>query len=187
MEIYEAAHRIRPLLSEGKTIYLLTNLPIDLLPPDEMYFVDELTNLNDPEFQEFEQKLVDFADEYGGIWLDLANGFADVPIRKLQSWFDLVCEQNSFKNKEVVAIDDSVRITVYSKNGIDPKRVKIAYFLANSDIAGLRNELGLTQKEFAEKVGYSEIYIKTIETGKREITESFIQKVLYTFCKNADR
>jgi len=95
----------------------------------------------------------------------------------LQSWFDLVCEQNSFKDKEVVAIDDSVRITVYSKNGIDPKRVKIAYFLANSDIAGLRNELGLTQEEFAEKVGVKQNTISMIESGKRNLTEKLKKEI----------
>ena len=41
-EIVQAAHRIRPLLNPDREIYLLTNLPIDDLPPTRLTTVDEL-------------------------------------------------------------------------------------------------------------------------------------------------
>lgn len=171
MEVYQAAHRIRPILEDGKTIYLLTNLPIDLLPPDEMYTVDDLTDMTNPEYQQLEQKLLDFAEKHGGIWLELARSMTDVNLRKLRNWFDLVCKQNGFKNKEQIAVDGNNWITVYYRNELNPKRIKVAYFLEKDDIAGLRKELGLTQKEFAKKVGLKRNTISMIESGKRKITQ----------------
>ncbi len=41
-ELVQSAHRIRPMLHPNKTIYLLTNLPIDDLPPTRLVTVNEL-------------------------------------------------------------------------------------------------------------------------------------------------
>ena len=42
-EIVQAAHRVRPLLHKGKQIYLLTNLPLDELPPTRLVTIKELS------------------------------------------------------------------------------------------------------------------------------------------------
>lgn len=177
MEIYQAAHRIRPILEGGKTIYLLTNLPIDLLPPDEMYLVDDLTDMTDPEYQQFERNLLDFAEQNGGIWLELGRSFTDVTLHQLTRWFDLVCRRNGLGNSEVIAIDETTRITVHYRNELNPTRVKVAFFLEKNDLAGLRKSFGLTQKEFAEKLGYTNIYINYVEKGKKAISSELVKAI----------
>ena len=41
-ELVQAAHRIRPVLTEGKSIYLLTALPVEELAPSRLITVNEL-------------------------------------------------------------------------------------------------------------------------------------------------
>ncbi|MEK9135658.1 MAG: hypothetical protein AAB393_00940, partial [Bacteroidota bacterium] len=48
-EMIQAAHRIRPLLTAGKTIYLLSNLPIEELPPTRLTTLDKLAGSVEPE------------------------------------------------------------------------------------------------------------------------------------------
>jgi hypothetical protein len=65
----QAAHRIRPLLTAGKTIYLLSNLPIEELPPTRLTTLDELAGNSEPEGYDTFVGLVEAVlDEYTGVW-----------------------------------------------------------------------------------------------------------------------
>ncbi len=77
-EIAQDAHRIRPLLYPGeRKIWLLTNLPIDELPPTYITDLDDIIAETDPEFLQFVEIVKDIVTEFGGIWgnlLDLTKG-----------------------------------------------------------------------------------------------------------------
>ena len=70
-EIAQAAHRIRLLLSPGeKKIWLLTNLPIDGLPPTKLTTLAEINGETDPVFMAFKDQVEKIHSEqraYGGI------------------------------------------------------------------------------------------------------------------------
>ena len=77
-EIAQDAHRIRPLLYPGeRKIWLLTNLPIDELPPTYITDLDDIIAETDPEFLQFVEVVKDIVAEFGGIWgnlLDMTKG-----------------------------------------------------------------------------------------------------------------
>jgi transcriptional regulator with XRE-family HTH domain len=53
-------------------------------------------------------------------------------------------------------------------------------------IIALRKHLGLTQTEFAEKIGLKFSLISMIESGKSPLTESNIRLICFTFGVNED-
>lgn len=74
-EIIQAAHRIRPLLHANRTIYLLTNLPIDELPPKQLTTLNQLTENDQSEVYEAFKVMVDkVLDTYSGVWSQLLEG-----------------------------------------------------------------------------------------------------------------
>ena len=73
-EIAQDAHRIRPLLYPGeRKIWLLTNLPIDELPPTYITDLDAIIAETDPEFLQFVEIVKDIVAEFGGIWGNLLD------------------------------------------------------------------------------------------------------------------
>lgn len=71
-EMIQAAHRIRPLLTAGKTIYLLSNLPIEELPPTQLTTLDKLAGNGEPEgFEPFVGLVEAIVDEFTGVWSKL--------------------------------------------------------------------------------------------------------------------
>ncbi|EGO2598973.1 helix-turn-helix domain-containing protein [Enterococcus faecalis] len=54
--------------------------------------------------------------------------------------------------------------------------------MTNQEIRQLRNRLGLSQCQFAEKLHWSKSYLSMIETGKRAITKAAIERINQTFC-----
>ena len=53
--------------------------------------------------------------------------------------------------------------------------------MQKNDLKFIRGRLGLTQQEFAEKLGYSVSYIQKIEQGTLPITQDFIKNFDKTF------
>lgn len=45
------------------------------------------------------------------------------------------------------------------------------------DLLAVRSLLGLTQKELAQRVGYSYSYIKMVESGRAPVTIQFVERV----------
>lgn len=71
-EMIQAAHRIRPLLTAGKTIYLLSNVPIEELPPTRLTTLDKLAGNGEPEgFEPFVGLVEAIVDEFTGVWSKL--------------------------------------------------------------------------------------------------------------------
>ena len=70
-ELVQAAHRIRPALYPGKRIFLLTNLPLDSLPPTRLTTVKELLTETSPEFKEFVALIKQIVKVHSGVWYDL--------------------------------------------------------------------------------------------------------------------
>lgn len=50
----------------------------------------------------------------------------------------------------------------------------------------LREKLRLTQKEFAEKLGYSQAYIAELEKGKKEPSRKFLQQLKSQYAINIE-
>jgi len=77
-EIAQAAHRIRPLLYPGeKKIWLLTNLPIDELPPTKVTTLKEIIDETDPQFLAFVEVVQRLNTELTGVWGELLVGFLE--------------------------------------------------------------------------------------------------------------
>ena len=71
-EIAQAAHRIRLLLYPGeRKIWLLTNLPIDELPPTQITDLDEIIAETDPAYLAFVKIVEKITAEVSGVWGDL--------------------------------------------------------------------------------------------------------------------
>jgi Domain of unknown function (DUF3854) len=80
-ELVQAAHRVRPLLHEGRHIYLLTNLPLNELPPTRLVTLDALAATLDATpkpvdhrghltFDFFNDFTKGFLAENGVVWLE---------------------------------------------------------------------------------------------------------------------
>lgn len=54
--------------------------------------------------------------------------------------------------------------------------------MTNQEIRQLRNRLGLSQQQFADKLHWSKSYLSMIETGKRTITKTAIERINQIFC-----
>lgn len=67
-EIVQAAHRVRPLLHQGREVYLLTNQPIEELPPTRLTTIDELSTSLGTE--------ITVVDEHGKMTREFFNDFA---------------------------------------------------------------------------------------------------------------
>jgi hypothetical protein len=68
-EMIQAAHRIRPLLTAGKLIYLLSSLPIEELPPTRLTTLNELAGDAKPEgYDEFVVLVETLVNRYTGVW-----------------------------------------------------------------------------------------------------------------------
>lgn len=53
--------------------------------------------------------------------------------------------------------------------------------LTNETLKAVRKQKGMTQAEFAKKVGYSETYIQKLEQGKLPITYEFTRNFKFAF------
>ncbi len=53
-------------------------------------------------------------------------------------------------------------------------------------ILQIRKQVGLSQKEFAEKIGTAQSNVARIESGKQNFTIDFLQKIAKTFNKNIE-
>ena len=77
-EIAQAAHRIRPLLYPGeKKIWLLTNLPIDELPPTKVTALSEIIAETDPQFLALVEVVKRGVAELTGVWGELLADFLE--------------------------------------------------------------------------------------------------------------
>lgn len=63
-----------------------------------------------------------------------------------------------------------------SNNNVDPKLLNE---LVGQKIRVIRNELNLSQEEFAEKVGLHRTYIGQVERAEKNITLKNIHKICY--------
>jgi hypothetical protein len=135
-EMIQAAHRIRPLLHTERTIYLLSNLPIEALPPTRLTTLDELAGNGEPEgFDAFVGLVEALLHEQTGVWGKLMERFV----------FDE-------KSSNVTSV-----ISTISYNNDD-----IAWFLANLGertitrwLSKAGSQLGLTSTQVAFGKGLS--------------------------------
>ena len=152
-EIAQAAHRIRPLLYPGqKKIWLLTNLPIDELPPTRVTDLAELKAETDPAFLQFVETIKAIVAEYSGVWNELLVlissqnmvEFSELP--NCTSIYNLVQNGNSenyirktmFYQLEravkvlnykatTIAIGGNVRLKVYHDGNLDQDKIREVY------------------------------------------------------------
>jgi len=100
-EIVQCARRIRDTLSPGKRIYLLTNLPIEELPPSQLVTLEELAERLDVDLSESRETVREIvrrearriieeeiraAQEQGRTWQRTVNGLA------VEVWRSLNCQ-----------------------------------------------------------------------------------------------
>lgn len=60
--------------------------------------------------------------------------------------------------------------------GIDAKYV--SYYYASTMIKNYRESLGLSQSEFADKLGVSQSRVSHCETGRRPVTKNFADRLI---------
>ena len=143
-EIAQAAHRIRPLLYPGeKKIWLLTNLPIDELPPTRVTDLSEIIAETDPMFLVFKDEVARIQSQYSGVWMDFAkirfcsnvieyisiykSAKAKIPAKEtLNRWFYKAVELLGYE-ATIVTIGGNVRLKVYHDGNLDQDKIRKLY------------------------------------------------------------
>ena len=147
-EIAQAAHRIRPLLYPGqKKIWLLTNLPIDELPPTKVTTLKEIIDETDPPFLAFVEVVKRLNTELTGVWSELLAKFSEfnacnriyIYIQTLNSeflkklsrttifyWFNRAVKLLGYQST-TVSIGGNVRLKVYHGGNLDQGKIRQAY------------------------------------------------------------
>jgi hypothetical protein len=148
-EIAQAAHRIRPLLYPGqKKIWLLTNLPIDELPPTRVTDLSEIIAETDPQFLAFVEVVKRLVVELTGVWGELLVENSEcnacnriyIYIQTLHSeflkklsrktifnWFNRAVKLLGYE-PTTVTIGGNVRLKVYHSGNLDQNKIRQAYF-----------------------------------------------------------
>jgi hypothetical protein len=144
-EIAQAAHRIRPLLYPGeKKIWLLTNLPIDELPPTKVTDLNEIIAETDPMFLAFKNEVARIQSQHSGAWMDCAkisfrkfvieyksiykNAKTNFPsIRTLERWFYKAVETLGYTVEDVTIPGMRGRIKVYHDGNLDQDKIHELY------------------------------------------------------------
>jgi hypothetical protein len=144
-EIAQAAHRIRPLLYPGqKKIWLLTNLPIDELPPTKLTTLDEIIAETDPKFVAFKDEVARIQSQYSGVWFDYAKISFDTLVidyniyyndvktnfseRTKYRWFQRAVTILGYIVTDVTIPSVPGRIKVYHDGNLDQDKIRKAYF-----------------------------------------------------------
>jgi hypothetical protein len=147
-EIAQAAHRIRPLLYPGqKKIWLLTNLPIDELPPTRVTDLSEIIAETDPQFLSFVEVVKRLVVELTGVWGELLVENSEsnacnriyIYIQALDSeflkklsratifnWFNRAVKLLNYE-ATTVTIGGNVRLKVYHDGNLDANKIRKAY------------------------------------------------------------
>ena len=143
-EIAQAAHRIRPLLSLGeKKIWLLTNLPIDELPPTRVTTLKEIIDETDPVFVEFKNEIARIQSQHSGVWMDGAkirfcsnvveyisiykSAKAKIPAKEtLNRWFYKAVELLGYEST-IVTIGGNVRLKVWHDGNLNIEKIRKLY------------------------------------------------------------
>lgn len=143
-EIAQAAHRIRPLLYPGeRKIWLLTNLPIDELPPTKVTDLNEIIAETDPMFLAFKDEVAKIQSQYSGVWMDCAkirfcsnvieyisiykSAKAKIPAKEtLNRWFYKAVELLGYEST-TVTIGGNVRLKVYHDGNLDQDKIRKLY------------------------------------------------------------
>jgi hypothetical protein len=147
-EIAQAAHRIRPLLYPGqKKIWLLTNLPIDELPPTRVTDLSEIIAETDPLFLAFKDEVARIQSQYSGVWMDasklwfrkLVIEYISIyksakpkisSIRSLERWFNLAVKLLGYQSTTVTIPTGNrgpVNLKVYHDGNLDASKIKQTY------------------------------------------------------------
>lgn len=144
-EIAQAAHRIRPILSPGeKKIWLLTNLPIDELPPTKVTDLNEIIAETDPLFVAFKGEVARIQSEHSGVWMDYAKiSFRKLVIeyntiyngaktnfpsaRSLERWFYKAVKALGYIVTDVTIPGVRGRIKVYHDGDLNADKIRQAY------------------------------------------------------------
>jgi len=144
-EIAQAAHRIRPLLYPGeKKIWLLTNLPIDELPPTKLTTLDEIIAETDPKFVAFKDEVARIQSQYSGVLFDYAKISFDTLVieyniyyndvktnfseRTKYRWFQRAVTMLGYIVTDVTIPSVPGRIKVYHDGNLDQDKIRKAYF-----------------------------------------------------------
>lgn len=143
-EIAQAAHRIRPILYPGeKKIWLLTNLPIDELPPTKITTLDEIIAETDPVFLAFKDEVAKIQSQHSGVWMDYAkirfrkhvleyniyynDANRKIPSeRTLERWLHKAVEALGYVSSTVV-VDDNVWLKVWHDGNMDEDKIRKLY------------------------------------------------------------
>ncbi len=144
-EIAQAAHRIRPLLYPGeRKIWLLTNLPIDELPPTKVTDLNEIIAETDPLFVAFKGEVARIQSEHSGVWMDYAKiSFRKLVIeyifyyngaktnfpsaRSLERWFYKAVKALGYIVTDVTIPGVRGRIKVYHDGDLNADKIRQAY------------------------------------------------------------
>jgi hypothetical protein len=146
-EIAQAAHRIRPLLYPGKKkIWLLTNLPIDELPPTRVTDLSEIIAETDPQFLAFVEVVKRVVAELTGVWGELLVKNSECHQCNriyilLQTWHseNLISRRTTLRwlqravellgyEATTITIGGNVRLKVYHDGNLDENKIRQAYF-----------------------------------------------------------
>jgi hypothetical protein len=167
-EIAQAAHRIRPLLYPGeKKIWLLTNLPIDELPPTKVTDLNEIIAETDPMFLAFKDEVARIQSQYSGVWFDCAKiSFTRLVIEYIsiykacktnfshgliQKWFTKIVQELGYIVTDVTIPSVPGRIKVYHNGNLDQDKIQQLYVevkgIELSQKAEVTNEKTLLLKE----------------------------------------
>jgi hypothetical protein len=143
-EIAQAAHRIRPLLYPGqKKIWLLTNLPIDELPPTKLTTLDEIIAETNPMFLAFKDEVARVQSEYSGVWREYVkfrmctvvlesifyykDAQAKNPAKEtLNRWFHKAVHLLGYEST-IVTIGGNVRLKVWHDGNLDEEKIRKLY------------------------------------------------------------
>lgn len=144
-EIAQAAHRIRPILYPGeKKIWLLTNLPIDELPPTKLTKLDEIIAETDPQFLQFVDIVKRIVAELTGVWGELlvensecheCNSIyillqtwhsENLSRRTMLRWFQRAVKLLGYE-ATTVTIGGNVRLKVWHDGNMDEDKIRKLY------------------------------------------------------------
>ena len=144
-EIAQAVHRIRPLLYSGeRKIWLLTNLPIDELPPTKVTDLNEIIAEADPQFLAFVEVVKRLNAELTGVWGELLVRNSEchacnriytllqewhsenLSRRTTLRWFQRAVKQLDYE-ATTVTIGGNVRLKVYHDGNLDENKIRKLY------------------------------------------------------------
>ena len=163
-EIAQAAHRIRPLLYPGeKKIWLLTNLPIDELPPTKVTDLNEIIAETDPMFLAFKNEVAKIQSQYSGVWMDAAKiSFATLVIdnksiyndcktnfseRTMYYWFNKAVEMLDYRATDVTIPGVRGRIKAYHDGNLDQVKIRKLY----AEVKGIESPKAEVTSESVKK------------------------------------